>query len=220
MNEKIKQYVDSLFSQAPRTRRAEELKQELIANLLDKYDDLIKHGKDEETAYAIAISGIGDVDELIKNLREQDILDPASVQKMRQKSALMTSSAIGIYILSFIFPIIFSSAGRVLSTIGNVLMFLCWAFATALLVYNAMSKPKYVKIEDTLVEDFKEWKHEKNSKRALQNSLMSLIWMLSVIIFLAIGIFWNAWHPGWLIFLIAAVISQILRLLLIYKSGD
>lgn len=41
MNERLRNKVDELFVNAPRTRRANDLKEELLANLTDKYNDLI-----------------------------------------------------------------------------------------------------------------------------------------------------------------------------------
>ena len=62
MREQLIQYVELLFAGAP---GAEEMKQEILQNTLDRYDDLISQGKSEEAAYRLAISGIGDINELL-----------------------------------------------------------------------------------------------------------------------------------------------------------
>jgi hypothetical protein len=41
MHEKLRKSVEELFENAPKTHRATELKEELLANLTDKYDDLV-----------------------------------------------------------------------------------------------------------------------------------------------------------------------------------
>lgn len=221
MNNKIRDHVEYLFQGAPRSARAVELKEELIANLLDRYTDMIQQGEDEDKAYSVVIAGIGDVDELIRGLREQEIWNPVNIQMQRQKSALLISIAVGIYVISFIFPIIFSNIGMKMGyIIGAVLMFLCWGAATALLVYNAMSKPKYVKVEETIVEDFKEWNHVKNKETTLYRSIQSIVWTITVPLFLIIGIFFDAWHPGWLIFVLAPVVNMIIRLVFLYKEDN
>lgn len=61
MNRKIKKYVDSLFENAPRTRRMYELKEEILANLNDKYNDFLDKGMDENTAYNGAISNMDNI---------------------------------------------------------------------------------------------------------------------------------------------------------------
>lgn len=224
MNENIKNHVEALFSTAPRSRRAIELKDELISNLSDRYNDLIAQGQDEESAFKTAVAGIGDVDELIHGLREQEIFDPVQVQMQRQKSALLISIAVAIYIVSIIFPIMsgwmddadFGTG----ALIGIVMMFVCWAVATMLLVYNALSKPKYVKLDETIVEEFKEWKVTKAKNDSLRKSISSMVWMLTVIIYLALGFFANAWSPGWMVFLLAAVVNHIIKLVYIYRGNE
>ncbi len=223
MNEKIKSHVEALFENAPRTRRAIELKDELIANLNDRYNDMIANGKDEETAYAAVIAGIGDIDELIRGLREQEVFDPIQIQMHRQKSAVLVSIAVAVYIISFIFPIVFGTIfgeGTPIFVIGIVLMFICWAIGTMLLVYNAMSKPKYVKMEETIVEDFKEFSLNKSKKDAIHKSITSLAWMITVLVFLCLGFFADAWNPGWLVFILTPIILHIIKLVGMYRGEE
>lgn len=59
MNKRIKRYVDNLFKDAPKTRRIYELKEEILSNTNDNYNDLIEIGLDEENAYNKAVSNIG-----------------------------------------------------------------------------------------------------------------------------------------------------------------
>lgn len=72
MKEKLRQYVEILFAAAPRTPKAEEMKEELLANLQDKYEDLIKSGYDSMGAFHIALSGIGDPEELFTECRDAE----------------------------------------------------------------------------------------------------------------------------------------------------
>ncbi|MCD8006026.1 MAG: permease prefix domain 1-containing protein [Oscillospiraceae bacterium] len=66
MRDKIEAYVNELFRNAPDNPQTRELKEEILGNTLDKYEEQVSSGKDDKTAYQFAISGIGDVDELIK----------------------------------------------------------------------------------------------------------------------------------------------------------
>jgi hypothetical protein len=219
MRDRIRYHVDSLFEGAPRTRRAMELRDELEANLCDRYDDLIKRGHDEDSALKIAIEGIGDFDELIGGLRETERYDPESEQMQRQKSAIIVSISVAIYIISLIFPLVFEWMGRFGETLGMVLMIICWAGATMLLIYNGMTKPKHIKKDDSLVEEFKAWSSRKEDKKALVKQLSSIVWSSAAMLYLIIGIFFDAWHPGWLIFPLAAVVNNVLVMLLGFK-GD
>ncbi len=64
MENKVREYLEGLFVDAPPGRRTMELKEEMSRNLLDKYYDLIEDSNSPETAYNIVIESIGDVGEL------------------------------------------------------------------------------------------------------------------------------------------------------------
>lgn len=220
MHERIRLHVESIFEQAPQTRRALDLKEELIMNLCERFDDLLSQGKDDETAYNIVIQGIGDVDELIAGLREPGMWSEEAIQDERRKSAMLTTIAVGTYILSVI-PVIIggmlgNAFGGAAMTVGTVIMLIMIAAATCLLVYNGTSKPKYVKSDETMVEDFKKWSAERNNSKALRRSIHAIVWMLTVLTFLCLGFFWGLWHPGWLIFILAIVANEIIRLVMLY----
>lgn len=61
MNEKIRKEVNNLFEDMPNTKRVNDLKDEIISNSEDKYEDLIKQGKTQEEALKTVINEIGDV---------------------------------------------------------------------------------------------------------------------------------------------------------------
>jgi len=73
MNDKIRNHINIIFAAAPKTAKAAELKEELLINLNDKYEDLLKSGYDSTAAFHIAISGIGDIDELFQACRDSNI---------------------------------------------------------------------------------------------------------------------------------------------------
>ena len=68
MEERIKAYLDSLFSNVPDSTKAREIKQEMLQNLLEKYEDLVAEGKAPEAAYQLTVDSIGDVSSLIAEL--------------------------------------------------------------------------------------------------------------------------------------------------------
>jgi len=65
MTERIKEHIDNLLKNSPRTRRIVDLHEELLSGCLDKYTDLTTSGISEEDAYNEVVSGIGDIQELI-----------------------------------------------------------------------------------------------------------------------------------------------------------
>jgi|GEM_PF-3184760 len=66
MYSKLEAYVEKIFEGADGLY-VRDAKEELLANLYDKYNDLLDEGKSEAEAYQLVISGIGEIDELFKN---------------------------------------------------------------------------------------------------------------------------------------------------------
>ncbi len=69
MINKLRDYVEQLFENAPQTPKVRDLKDELTADVIEKYNDLLVRGKTEEEAYNQVITGIGDISELIGQLQ-------------------------------------------------------------------------------------------------------------------------------------------------------
>lgn len=75
MYEKLQKRLDDLFRSVPSSKKVEDLKEELMANLIDRYNDLIENGKSEDEALKTTMEGIGDVDELKKAIGFNEIPD-------------------------------------------------------------------------------------------------------------------------------------------------
>ena len=209
MEAKLRAYVESLFEQAPNTRKAYELKEEMIQNLVEKYHGLCDEGKSEEVAYNIAVSSIGDTSELIAGLSgAQAVLSPEEEQRKRRYAGL-TALAIGLYIIAVIPIIALSPLGHAI--LGLVLLLAFVAAATGILVYVSMTKPRYRRAEDTIVEEFKEWKSSKDSRNEVWKSISAALWMLVVIAYLLTSFLTGAWHITWIIFLIGIALEQIAK---------
>ena len=212
MYEKLKKSVDELFENAPKTHRATELKEELLANLTDKYDDLISSGKGEEEAFKIAISSIGDVDELLDGLKDRNIFDYNDTQKYRRKNALVLSVSIGLYIMSVVILMLLNQVFMVNNVVSVSIMLTIDAIATCLIVYNAASRPRYVKNDDTIVEEFKEWKSSNNAQNEIIKSIKSIVWLIIVALYFILSFVFDAWGYSWVIFIIGAAVEKIITL--------
>lgn len=81
MREKLSQYIDLLFSHAALTVENAELKEEILQNTLERYDDLLKEGRTEQEAYRITVDGIGDLSGLI------ELEKPSYAQPLYEKPA-------------------------------------------------------------------------------------------------------------------------------------
>ncbi|MCL1901370.1 MAG: permease prefix domain 1-containing protein [Firmicutes bacterium] len=74
MYSKLEAYVEMIFEGADGLY-IRDAKEELLANLYDKYNDLLDEGKSATEAYQLVIAGIGEIDELIKNPPAGEISD-------------------------------------------------------------------------------------------------------------------------------------------------
>lgn len=214
---KIRNYIQRAFEDVPKTKKSTELQEELISNLVEKFNDQLRLGKTEEEAYQTVIAGIGDLSELTEGLRERHVLSTITPAD-RKKSALLVAVAVGLFIISPMMVVLFSEFG--LETVGVAMMFTSIAIGVGLLIYNAASKPKYVKEEETLVEEFKEWKSKNTKHRALHEALSAAYWLIVVATFLYISFTFSAFHYSWIIFIIAAALYNIVKALLLMRQKD
>lgn len=211
MYEKIRNHVENLFKDAPNTKRAYDLKEELISNLQDKYKDLVTDGKTETDAYENVISGIGDVDELISDLEKTNPMNYQQVEERRKKTAFVVSLCVGLYILDLICLIVLSEISLP-DFVSAATFFILAGIPTCILIYHFMSQPKYVKHDDTIVEEFKEWKSDRDDNKAIRSTLHSSFWTLVVAVYFIISFAFGAWAFSWIIFIIGAAISNMIDL--------
>lgn len=70
MKERIKKHVDQLFTDIYDTRQLRELKEEICSNLLEKVNDYVSMGENQDEAFHKAVSNLGDMSELIQSLKQ------------------------------------------------------------------------------------------------------------------------------------------------------
>ena len=66
---RLKNYLDDEFANVKSSQKVEDLKEELLANLVDKYEELLHNGYSEDKAFVEAIKSIGDLDEILSIYR-------------------------------------------------------------------------------------------------------------------------------------------------------
>lgn len=97
--ETLKTYLESLFATVPKTPEIEQMKEDLLANMLDRYQELKDAGKSEAEAIGQAISEFGSIDELLEevDLRQTSAGDDAiSVLEMQAYEEGYKKSILGI----------------------------------------------------------------------------------------------------------------------------
>ena len=201
---KLEKYIEYLFENAPDTKEAKEMKEEILSNLMEKYNDLLADGYSESEAYDIAVRGLGDITGLIDSLKrpaEKPMFTKEEIMADKKRSAIITSIAVGLYILCVVPVLIFSEAGN--GVPGVVLMFVMIAAATVMLIYNNMTR--LVKDDDD--EDEEE---ERNLPPAIR-AVNSVITAITLVVYLALSFITGAWHITWVIFIISSLTKKLVK---------
>ena len=215
MKEQLIQYVNLLFAGAT---GAEDMKQEILQNTLDRYDDLIDQGKSPEAAYRLAISGIGDINEILGNPQPQHIHAPASAPDLRSviheeaqdiQRRKMKAVAVALYILCAIPLIVFTEIGQ--ETLGLCMTLLMVASATVLIILSKKNDPEDEEEAEKAVSD--------TPKSKLEESIDTLVGILTLVIYLAVSFITHAWHITWVIFLISGCVKGLISAILDLKEA-
>lgn len=216
MNEELRNYIEELFADAPKTRGSYELKEELMANSMERYLDLVENKVPEKEAMDIVINSIGDINQLFAAEEGKNEGVPISAGALKTK-ALFRSAAVGLYILGFCAMVLFIEFTS-LDILGFVVMMLFTAAATCILVYAGSAYPKYSRCDDTVVEEFKEWNSGQKKRKAIRKSVDTIVWMVVLILYFLISFTTMAWNITWIIFLIGACAQAIVNLLFELKD--
>lgn len=217
MNKRIENHINELFKYAPKTPQAEEVKSEILSNTLEKFNELKAEGINDETAFSIAISYIGNVSELINEYsKDKDAVEmKRSVEKHKARQAMLLSVAVALYIMCVIPVIVSSEFGN--EIIGICMMFIMIAVATGLIIYRAATAKLYtVEGAPTVVPFVEPMSKEAKKRSIIRKNTMSALWTLVVAVYLLVSFLTGAWHITWIIFLIAGAASKLIEAIFDY----
>lgn len=68
MNEKLDQYLNGVFAPYEGAKSVAELKADLLADLQERFRELKAEGKDDETAFAMTVDSIGDIEGTVQEV--------------------------------------------------------------------------------------------------------------------------------------------------------
>lgn len=204
MREQLIQYVNLLFAGVP---DSEEMKQEILQNTLDRYDDLVSQGKSPEAAYRLAISGIGDINEILGSTPKAEIPDysfhHSDVTKEEDtdtpEQKKNRAVAIAMYILSPVPLFILSEFG--LDTLGLCLTLVLVAAATALSIMNKKKHDKELPVEE----------YTSSPRQKLDESIGMLIWAIGLVVYFVLSFATGAWYITWIIFPIIGCVKGLVK---------
>ncbi|MGM9557328.1 MAG: permease prefix domain 1-containing protein [Oscillospiraceae bacterium] len=214
MKQKLTEYVDALFRSAALTVRNAELKEEIMQNTLEKYDDLIADGKTPDEAYRAAVDGIGDISGLIEPAYvpprppEETAVSVAKGEKtvhveanfggadaeaeddLRRRKKLL-NSATGTLWLAF------------------VALYFLWSFASGKWYISWVIFLIAPGVTDLVTAVFY-WNVPEKRKK-VRGCCVGAMWMFMLAAYFVVSFATGAWHVTWVMFLIAAALSCMLN---------
>lgn len=163
--ETIKNYLDNMFANLPKTNQMSKLKNDLLLNMEEKYNELKNDEKSENEAIGIVISEFGNIDELISELGIKYETEGAmlpTVTQVEAESFMAAKKEMGLLVGIGASLCIIGAAALILITtliddriIGNgiskdfsdmlgiIALFILVAPAVALFIYSGMKLEKY-----------------------------------------------------------------------------
>ena len=166
----IRNYLDNIFANLPKTGKVIELKNNILSNMEDKYNELKHQGKTENEAIGIVISEFGNIDELVSELgisMDSEIPSQPLVTTEEVEEYLKVKKVMGIQIgigtfLCILAPailnllsvlvengVIFTSLNEDIAYIpGLVTLFVLIATAVGIFIFSGMNFERYKFMEE------------------------------------------------------------------------
>lgn len=84
----IKNYLENMFSHLPQSKEILKIKNEMLSNMEEKYQELIQSGKTENEAIGIVISEFGNINELLKEMGIEQSSNNTDILVITESEAL------------------------------------------------------------------------------------------------------------------------------------
>lgn len=167
--ETIKVYLENMFAGLPKTSQMTDLKNNILSNMEEKYNELKAAGKSENEAIGIVISEFGNIDELVNELgikKDEPQDDQPFITREETYAYLAAKKKLGAQISIGVFLCILAPATLILisrlfedgllwsglsedagNIIGLIPLFILIAVAVAIFIYSGMNFERYEYIE-------------------------------------------------------------------------
>ena len=216
MRDQLIQYVSLLFAG---TENCEDIRQEILQNTLDRYDDLVAQGKSPDSAYRQAISGIGDISEILSG--EQTFTASPRTNEPEPEAdtptkKLLRTIAIALYILCAAPLIILSEFG--MDNLGLCCTLAVVAVATVLILLGKKNGPGEDTQEHTASAQAQET--SESPRQELRKSIKSLIWAIGLAAYFIVSFSTGAWYVTWVIFPIIGAVQGLVIACLDLTEGQ
>lgn len=226
--EAIRNYVEALFAALPQNADTQRIKADMLANLEEKYQALLDSGKNEAEATGIVIASIGSVEDLREEFGLADngcdtskrapLLpplprprsdgtqpDPTVAQEYGRYQArkhAMIAVAVALFILAP-FTCAFFEDTLHLEEPGTFLFFVMIAAGVALCILSGRKDDYYRELYGLGCDEENDngQAGDDEKRHPISTLFASIAFPVAAAIYVCIGVFFDLWHPGWMIFL-------------------
>lgn len=129
----------------------------------------------------------------------------ASYETRRKRYGALIIIGIGLVITSFAAAVLFAGLSEEYGQRAMAVLPLLWAVAVFLFINSGSALTS-----EGIIANNEEHMREMDSDKR-NGWIWGSIMPLSAMVFLAVGFIWNAWHPGWVVFPVAAMICAGIR---------
>lgn len=196
-----------------------KIKQDILENMQEKYNDLLEEGKNENEALGIVISQFGSMEELCRGLeldlgeerqeqeqeKEQEKEASAEHERLQREyerflpsQRLAVAASVILFILSPIAGGEFDSP---------LLFFSLIAAGVGLLIYFCGRANDYRSLLGMTGQE----RETPICRPSRRGGLWGIVMLAATIAYLILGFAMDLWHPGWIIFLIAPLIVSLIE---------
>lgn len=215
----IHNYVESMFLNVPSTPEMIQLKEDILGNMEDKYQELLAEGKSENEAVGTVISEFGNIDEILeefdlKSSQKEDeshgeftlpVVDwqeAESYMEAKRRAGLFVG--LGVVSCMFGVSVVSLSLGRMLDRgfpeiWKTILLFLFIAIGVACFIYAGFQlspfkfmEKKFV-LEKTVREEVERRKQANRSSFVLSMTLGVVLCILALIPSMILGLSSHNW---------------------------
>ena len=211
----IEQYIDNLFSAIPPTEASVRLKNNLLADSLQRYHDLVAQGMSDAEALGTVVQRFGSMQDIREQLglpapevlSEQERLQKEEAQhafrSFQTPFALAMVAGVALLMLPGLLSGVLHSFSPALRTAAYVLPVMV---AVGLFIFFGL---RYSALQ---VAALTTNKNDQSEEYTMQDSKKAIIWIIASVVYILLGFLWKLWHPGWLVFPIALVIQLLMEM--------
>lgn len=205
----INNYVETIFMNLPDTQELAELKQDILVNMEEKYQELLSDGLSDNEAIGLVISEFGNIDELLNELEikkqetnkefKTSLYSQLSFEEIDEfiamRKSLGTGVGFGVILCGIAASMIIFAVHLEAVITGVILSMFVIAVAVALFITSGLKASRFNYLEKGFLAEPQNLNYIKNENKAYEKSFVfSLIIGITLVILSSIPVLIGSQH--------------------------